>query len=287
MKTLIKLAAFVAAASFAAIGLATAQEKVVIERTLTNHTDWWQFHNVTPQKLSSFTKQHEARIIDIDINNTSPLRMSAALVANSGPYASGWWWYYGLTAEQISDRLTQNNARLLDIDPYMVGGELRFAVIMVPNTGAKSVTWWWYFGQTPQQLSDKLKQHKARLVDIERYRDGNNVRYATIMVSNQGAKATRWWWYYGQTAEQVTQRINEHNARLLDVEHYGKGSKSLFDIILVPNTGQSAVGWWWYYGLSGKQLLEKARQHGARLVDIEPPQDGATGYVGIMIDNGM
>ncbi len=256
MKTYGRLATIVAALAVASVGTAAAQEKVVSERTLTEQTGWWQYHNVEPQQLSGFVDQHKARIIDLDVNRATPLRMSATLVANSGPYASGWWWYYGLTAQQVSDKLEQHKARLLDVDPYLVDGALRFAVVMVPNTGKKAVGWWWYYGQTPQQLSAKLDKHKARLVDIERYRDGNQVRYAAIMVSNQGDKATGWWWYYGQTAAQVKERISQHHARLLDVERYGAGGNQRFDIILVPNTGSTAVRWWWYYGLSGQQLLE-------------------------------
>jgi len=103
-----RLAALVAAAAFVVVSSAAAQEKVILERTLTQPTGWWQYHNVTPQQLSGFVDQHKARIIDLDVNDASPLRMSAALVANSGPYASGWWWYYGLTAQQVSDKLSEH-----------------------------------------------------------------------------------------------------------------------------------------------------------------------------------
>ena len=187
----------------------------------------------------------------------------------------------------MNARLQENNARLIDVDPYLVDGSLRFAVVMKPNTGADATGWWWYFGQTPQSLGQKLDENKARLIDLERYKVGNDTRFAAIMVSNQGPKSTGWWWYHGQTAAQVKQRLDEHNARLLDVERHGAGANQRFDIVLVPNTGNAAIGWWWYYGISANQLLEQARRHGARLVDIEPPKDGATGYAGIMIDNGM
>ncbi len=312
MKTYIQLAIVVAAGAFVAVATAATQETVVNARTLSKlktvtkavavkekretavnartlskQTGWWQYHNVKPEQLSAFVDQHKARIIDLDVDRASPLRLSATLVANSGSYTSGWWWYYGQTAAQVSNMLKQNKARLLDVDPYLANGVLRFAAVMVPNTGNKAVSWWWYYGQTPQQLGEKLDQHKARLVDIESYRDGNKTHYAAIMVSNQGPKATDWWWYHGQTAAQVTQRISQHHARLLDVERHGSGENQRFDIILVPNTGSSAVRWWWYYGLSGQQLLEASRRHGARLFDIEPSQDGASGYTGIMIDNGM
>lgn len=281
------LFAFASAAALLAAGGASAQEKIVSERTLTQQTGWQQYHNVSAEQLKGFIDANKSRIVDLDVSSAEPLRFSAALVSNSGPHASSWWWYYGLTEAQVNARLSENKARLIDIDPYVVGGELRFAVVMKPNTGADASGWWWYYGQTPEQLNAKLDQHKARLIDIERYRTGGQTRFAAIMVSNQGSKATGWWWYYGQTAAQVKDKINQHNARLLDLERSGAGADQRFDVVLVPNTGSSAIGWWWYHGISANQLLEQARRHGARVVDIEPPKDGASGYAGLMIDNGM
>ena len=235
-----RLAQTIAAISVA-VGGAVAQEKIVSERTKTQATGWWQYHNVTADQLKSYIDANNARIIDLDVNGASPLRFSAAMVANSGPHASGWWWYYGLTAAQVGARLDENSARLIDIDPYMDGGQLRFAVVMKPNAGADATGWWWYYEQTPQNLSARLNEHKARLIDLERYRDGGQTRYAAIMVSNAGAKATGWWWYYGQTAAEVKQRINDHDARLLDIERYGGGASQRFDIVLVPNAGAAAI----------------------------------------------
>ncbi|HXI88088.1 MAG TPA: serine hydrolase [Parvularculaceae bacterium] len=280
------IAAALIAAAVVAISGAAAQEKVVSERALTDQTGWWEYYNVTPDQLSGYVDQNKARIISLAVNNVSPLRLSATMVANSGPYASGWWWYYGLTADQLTQKLNENKARLIDIEPYKAGGSLRFAVLMVPNTGANAVGWWWYYGLTPDQLNAKLDANKARLVDVKRYVDGGE-RFAAIMVSNEGPKATAWWWYYGKTADQLNQLVDQNHARLLDVDTYGSGANRRFTAILVPNTGSSAVGWWWYYGLSNQDLLETARRHGARLFDMEPPQDGASGYAGIMIDNGM
>jgi Beta-lactamase/Polyglycine hydrolase-like, structural repeat len=280
-----KLAAIVAAAIFVSVGAASAQEKVVVERTLTQPAAWWFYYDVTPRSLAESVAKDKARIVDLDVDNASPLRLSAALVANSGAYASSWWWYHDLDAQQVADKLEKHKTRLLSIDPYMVDGKLRFAAVMVPNSGQQAVDWWWYYDLTPQQLSAKLGAHKARLVDIKRYRHGDLVRYAAIMVSNQGAKASTWWWYLDQTAAQVSQRIDQHKARLLDMERYGTGANERFDIILVPNAGSSAVNWWWHDDLSGQELLEASCRHGARLFDVEAPQDHAAGYAGIMIDN--
>ena len=49
--------------------------------------------------------------------------------------ATARWWYYGQTAQQVADLITQHDARLISIDPYWTGGGLRFAVVMVPDSG--------------------------------------------------------------------------------------------------------------------------------------------------------
>ena len=172
-----KLAACASAAAIATAGAACAQEKVVSERTLTQQTDWQQYHNVSAEQLKGFIDANNSRIVDLDVNSASPLRFSAALVANKAPHASGWWWYYGLTEAQVNAKLQENNARLTDIDPYLDGNNLRFAVVMKPNTGADATGWWWYFAQTPAQLSAKLDEHKARLIDLERYTVGGQTRF--------------------------------------------------------------------------------------------------------------
>jgi len=51
--------------------------------------------------------------------------------------------YYGKTASQVSTLLSQNNGRLISLDPYTSNG-LRFAVVMVSNTGRAGRAWWWY-----------------------------------------------------------------------------------------------------------------------------------------------
>ena len=94
-------------------GPANAQEKVVTERTLTQRTGWAQFANVSPQKLADEVKARKARIVDLDVNSTSPLRLSATLVNNSGPHQSGWWWYYGQTADQLKEKISSTETLVI------------------------------------------------------------------------------------------------------------------------------------------------------------------------------
>lgn len=288
ISTLIGVAASVLAlVTLTMSSTAMAQEKLIKERTLTKQSTWYHKTNVTVDDLAAFISDKDARIIDLDVNSTSPFRVSAAMVKNTGSHASKWWWYPNLTAKQVSDKLDQHKARLLDLDIHRQNGQLRFAVVMIPNTGEQATGWWWYIDQTSEQLSKKLKDNNARLVDIERYRTGNKTRFAAIMVKNTGSKATKWWWYPNITSKQLKDKLAEKNARILDIERFKTSGDTRFAAILVPHGGSTSNRWWYYTGISRDKLVELGRRHGARLVDIEPPAYGAKKYTGLFVDNGM
>jgi len=271
--------------SFFVLTGAEAREQIVTERTGASAAQWWFYTNVTLDELKAHTKKHKARIIDLDVNTSSPLRVSATLVKNAGAYKSGWWFYVGLSADQVNEKIAQNKARLIDVDPYHVNGKLRFAVIMVPNKGEAQTGWWWYYGQSMDSLKQKLSQNQARLVEIERYKHSGKTQFAAIMVKNTGAKAQKWWWYVGLSRSELKSKIFSHRARLLDLENYEVNGKKRFAAVLIPAAGESR--WWWYHGLSPQDILMMARRLGARVVDIEVPGYGAKNYAALLTDNGM
>ena len=51
---------------------ADAQE----ERLLTTPTAWWYYHGVTPAQLAQFTSNNQGRLIDIEVEQASPLRLT-------------------------------------------------------------------------------------------------------------------------------------------------------------------------------------------------------------------
>src|SRR5262249_60896105 len=89
------------------------------------------------------------------------------LISTPGADAKGWWWYYGVTTAQISSLVTQNNARLVDLRSYVTGGVTRYAVVMIPNTGADAMAWWWYFGVSGAQVASLQSQNNAFLISIQ------------------------------------------------------------------------------------------------------------------------
>ena len=207
------------------------------------------------------------RVIDIEIDQASPLRLNAVYVKNEGPHQKGWWWYYGLTTAQVTEKLNENRARLIDVETYVVDGRRRYAVVMVSNTGSATKGWWWYVGSTINELSTRAQQNNARIIDVEPYSTGEGLRYAAIMISNTGADASGWWWYVGQTAAEVGQRIAQTKSRILDIETYLLNGQRRYAVVLVPSNTVSA--WWWYYGITASSVASLTAQNGARLADIQ------------------
>ena len=79
---------------------------------------------------------------------------------------------------------------------------------------------------------------------------------------------TGWYWYYNQTADNVTATINSLNQRIVDLE-VQQVNPLRFAAAYVQNTGAYESGWWWYYGLDEDGVNDYLSQNNARLLDIE------------------
>ena len=265
---------------------ALAQEKVITERSLTQQTTWYQRTQVSHQQLKDFIDDNKARIIDLEISSTKPLKLSASLVKNTGKHAKQWWWYFDQTAQQVAEKLQQHKARLIDLDVYHDQGKLRYAIVMVANQGADAQAWWWFPSKTKRQLEAFIQQEDARIVDIERYRHAGKTHFAAVLLKNTGAKKTDWWWYVGITKKKLKHYLRENKAQLLDFESYRAADGVRYAAVMVPRKkGKKRV--WFYTKSSRDELVDLGRRHGARLVDLETPASGVSGYSGVFVNNGM
>ena len=116
-------------------------------------------------------------------------RFTVRMVSNSGAYAvPGWWWYYGQTFANVVSLLNTNNGRLIEIEPYDAGGGvIRFAIVMVSNTGAAARAWSWLAGVSSAQITTHLNRSGHRLIDLDTYTEGGVKKYAVVLVRNTGA----------------------------------------------------------------------------------------------------
>lgn len=226
------------------------------------------------------------RLVDIHYRGVNPLLgtavYDATLVQNTGDYAQSWWWYTGITAAQVSTNLTTNSARLIDLEPYTdPNGNLRFACIMVSNTGADNKAWWWYWNVDTTFLSQRLTTNNARLVDIDSYDVGGTTYYSGVMIRNTGDDARSWWWYYNVNTTQISTSITTNNAQLYDLDRRDNGN---YDCIMVRNP--DPANWYWWTGMTAADVDYRMGQFGVRVIDIESYLVGtARRYAMVAINN--
>ena len=255
------------------------------DRSTAVPTGWWVYTGVSATQVSSFLTQNGARLTDIEVYSIVrgvPF-FTVRMVKNTGTYAvPGWWWYYGLTFNDVVAKVNANGARLIDIEPYDAGGGIiRYAVVMVSNTGTAARDWAYLINVSSSQISSQINLG-YRLIDLDI--DGAN--YSAVFVKNTGTDAKAWQWWLNQSAASVSARISAFGGRLVDIDRLPNGN---FNIILVKNTGTDAFGWWWSPDFASiTDFMNFANQLAARPVDIETYVNGLgqRRYFGIFIDNG-
>lgn len=205
------------------------------------------------------------RIVDLEVRSATPT-FTATLVRNTGAYAIGWWWYYNLTATDVSNFISQNQARLIDLEPYdSGGGVLRFACVMVSNTGVNAKAWWWYYNTTTTNISNAVNTNNARIIDLDRYQIGSTTHYSAVMIANTGADNRSWWWYLNVTMSQISNYSLQNQSRIYDWERRSDGN---YDVVMIRDL-QPKTMWWWVGLGSQAQVDATLANHGARAIDIE------------------
>jgi Beta-lactamase enzyme family/Polyglycine hydrolase-like, structural repeat len=211
------------------------------------------------------------RLTEIDTVSTSPERFAATFQRDSGT-GPAWWWYHDLRFEDIQAKLAEHGARLTRLEGYRVGGEVRYAALMVDNTGAAARAWWWWVG-TPEAILTKVTELNARVIDLERHPDG----LATAVMVARGR--TKSWTYIDRSPDEINDLLAANNASVLDIEPAPNG---LFDVVMVEKWRRS----WWYVGKTSEELIDLAAQNGARLTDVDKQgADGDERYAAIMVPN--
>lgn len=250
------------------------------ERGATSRTGNWYFTSVSEATLNQKIEELNARLVDLEVVGTSPMRFDATLVKNGGAQAGKWWWRFGLTQAQVNEITDEKKARLIDVEVYRLNGNLRYAIVMKRDT---QTGWYWFVNQTPDSLKEKYRDKKMRLIDVERYRDNGQTRFAAIMVDNTGANKRRWAWFIGQTPQDISAKLDELKLRVLDLDRHGSGGNTRFDVVLSET--ESGQGWWYYYGIKPQEAATMALRHGARIIDVEAA--GPNRVDAVLLNNGF
>ena len=196
---------------------------------------WWWYYGVDAATLGNHLSTNNARLISLkayDIGS-GQIRFTAVMISNTGADATAWWWYYNATTADISSLVSTNNARLTQIHAYETGGQKRYAVVMVDNTGDANKAWWWYYNASVATVVSAIQTNNARLVDMDRDPVTGNLN---VIMTSCASGCPYWWWYVGVPQDQLLDVVNQNGARVIDVNDYPGCGSTCYDLLLINNS---------------------------------------------------
>jgi CSLREA domain-containing protein len=255
----------------------TATRVTTDERSQTDPTGWWWTTGATAQQVGDLLGQHEARLVNIEVESVSPLLFTAVMVANQGAYGKEWYWYFGVSEAQLNE--LSSGRRIIDLETYESGGQRLFAAVLVANTGSEEKEWGWYYDVAAGGVDDLSEAQGFRIVDLETYLAAGQLRFAFTMVKNLGADEQGWRWDHGSSAAEIESLAD--TGRFIDLENDPQGGYSTVTVDC------PCPRWWYYTGLTEGDVNALAAENGARPIAIEPYTVPALGkrFNVIMLDN--
>lgn len=245
-------------------GTATGQAAVPDpERNATTPTSWHWYHGLSAAQVKQRYSAHGDRIVDLEVQSTSPYRFTVATVKNSGVYARGWYWYYGLSAAQLRERLHAKHGRLIDLETYVAGGARRFAAVMVVNSGQAAKNWHWYHGQSADQLKARLAAHRSRLIDLESYSQGGATKYAAVMIRNSGVDRSGWWFWRNVPLATVQASATDNGARTFSLDRLPNGR---YNALQIKRKGEFSA---YEINVDARRAGDFISQNAGRIVDVD------------------
>ena len=108
---------------------------------------------------------------------------------------------------------------------------------------------------------------------------------AQVPDAREVASPAGYGWYYGVTEATLANATNA-GYRITDIE-VDSVAPLRFNACLIRNSGSNLTGWWWYHGLTAAQVSNNLSTNSARLIDLEPYDDGNgnTRFACVMVSN--
>jgi ABC-type glycerol-3-phosphate transport system substrate-binding protein len=149
------------------------------ERNATTPTRWHFWVGQKKSKIDQLAKNAGERVVDVNVDSVTPLRFSAVLVRNSGPYARTGGWSFGSEAD-VTNKINAKKGRLIDLEPFTLFGKRFFAYVWVKNSGVAGKGWHWNYDLTVKQVVAEINKYKVRLIDLGSYVVNGKRRYSYI-----------------------------------------------------------------------------------------------------------
>ena len=127
------------------------------------------------------------RLFRLDVRNASPLRFTAAFVANTGSYQqTGTGWSHSLTQAQVEEIAADATRRIVDISSYTDNSATRYAVVWVGNTGTQTINGRIIVAAASfQGITDQATASNRRVIDIDVAAGPEGTTYSAILVDRE------------------------------------------------------------------------------------------------------
>jgi hypothetical protein len=166
------------------------------DRLLQDSIPWITKRNVSPDELQALIDTGAVRVTDLRVEDTSPLRLSAVLVQNSGAYfVDGEFVFHGLSWDDSIAAFQEHGKRPIVMQGYVGDDDVtRWVGVTVPNTGANHRDWLPLRGDAAS-INGWLNQRENwhyRPMTIGTYLNPDDARrYVSIVVDN--VEGYDWW----------------------------------------------------------------------------------------------
>lgn len=223
-----------ALALFAAAAPATAVEKEPSGKFSRVATGSTSFLGWTPLSLVTMLNSQNQRIVDLHVTSTNPLLFTGAAVTNSGVYSINSPWFYDKLASELAGLSNGGTRRPVTLTGYLSGGQVKYAMVMVDNTGANARATSTFADISLSSLTTFLNNNAVRLIDMSTWLDGSgNRHYSAITIANSGSDyipipAAPYAQFIENTPANVREYLrvaqaNNKGARVIDVEPSSNG----------------------------------------------------------------
>jgi hypothetical protein len=197
---------------------------VWVSNTGAQNLPWWWNPNVDAATLGQMLANNQGRLVVLEpFAVGGVVRFAAVWVSNVGTGGQSWWWNPDVDPATLGQMLANNQGRLTTLRTYMLGTTRHYAAVWVLNTGANAHAWWWNPDVDGATLGEMLRSNNGRLISLDSFMSGTQLRYAAAWIENAGASAKTWFWYHGVDAAWLGKKFDQFCSYPIELRRYDVG----------------------------------------------------------------
>ncbi len=248
-----------------------------------------QVHAFTPNSgtMSILPANVGQLVASGNLSNAPQSVLAAGVDDRDNTDTTGWAVYEHQSTQNVLDTAANGNLRVVDLFVEVPGGNPVFTATYVSNSGSYARTWYFLANVSTADLLNFVVTNNQRIIVQKSFYDAtqpvaaNRVRFYAVMIPNTGADAKSWYFYKDQTTVQLTALWQANNARITQVNSYDESGTTLYDAVMIANTGTDARGWEWWVNANTSFVSGRISATSYRLTDLDI--DATTGNFNVIL----